>query len=150
MTSSHLAERCTGIQEVTGSNPVQAWIFFRPYFHYCSSIVHYCQDLFHEFHIFTVVYSSLYGLIWNQHNHQLSVGRALQRYRSGHGFKSRTGLNVFFRPYFHFCLISVHYCEGLFHLQVQVLSLTDKQWLFYTLPRDRNLIFQPLVLILKA
>ena len=78
MTSSHLAERCTGIQEVTGSNPVQAWIFFRPYFHYCPSIVHYCEDLFHEFHIFTVVYSSLYGLIWNQHNDQLSVGLLTQ------------------------------------------------------------------------
>ena len=32
-----------------------------------------------------------------------SVGRALHLYRSGHGFKSRAGLN-FFRPYFH-CLI---------------------------------------------
>ena len=26
----------TGIAEVMGSNPVQAWIFFRPYFLYCS------------------------------------------------------------------------------------------------------------------
>ena len=25
------------LSEVMGSNPVQAWIFFRPYFHYCSS-----------------------------------------------------------------------------------------------------------------
>ena len=112
--------------------------FFRPSFHYCSSSVHYCEDLFHEFHIFTVVYSSFYGLIWNQHNDQLSVGllalsylrlfpqfkymtftysqsfirhftglswnqhndqlpfgRALHRYPRGHGFKSRTGLNLF-------------------------------------------------------
>ena len=35
-------------------------------------------------------------------------------YRSGHGFKSRTGLN-FFRPYFHYCLSSAHYCEDHFH-----------------------------------
>ena len=34
---AHLVERCTGIAEVMGSNPVQAWIFFRPYFHYCLS-----------------------------------------------------------------------------------------------------------------
>ena len=25
-------ERCTGIAEVMGSNPVRAWIFFRSYF----------------------------------------------------------------------------------------------------------------------
>ena len=34
---AQLVERCTGIAEVIGSNPVQAWIFFRPYFHYCLS-----------------------------------------------------------------------------------------------------------------
>ena len=27
-----------------GSNPVQAWIFFRPYFHYCLSSVQHCKD----------------------------------------------------------------------------------------------------------
>ena len=28
-----------------GSNPIQAWIFFfRSFFHYCSSSVHYCKD----------------------------------------------------------------------------------------------------------
>ena len=25
-------------------NPVRAWILFRPYFHYCSSSAHYCED----------------------------------------------------------------------------------------------------------
>ena len=44
---AQLVERCTGIAEVMGSNPVQAWIFFRPYFHYCSSSVHCCEDCFH-------------------------------------------------------------------------------------------------------
>ena len=48
---AQLVERCTGIAEVMGSNPVQAWIFFRPYFHYCSSSVHYCEDRFH-IHVF--------------------------------------------------------------------------------------------------
>ena len=43
-----LVERCTGIAEVTGSNPVQARMFFsRPYFLHSSSSVHYCEDLFH-------------------------------------------------------------------------------------------------------
>ena len=32
---AQLIEHCIGIAEVMGSNPVQAWIFFRPYFHYC-------------------------------------------------------------------------------------------------------------------
>ena len=34
-----------------GSNPVQAWISYRPSFHYCSSSVHYCKDLF-DIHAF--------------------------------------------------------------------------------------------------
>ena len=45
---AQLVERCTGISEVMGSNPVQAWIFLRPYFHYCSSSAHYCEDHFHS------------------------------------------------------------------------------------------------------
>ena len=32
---AQLVEHCACITEVMGSNPVQAWIFFRPYFHYC-------------------------------------------------------------------------------------------------------------------
>ena len=56
----------------------------------------------HDFHIFTVVYSSLHGFFRNQHNDQFpswldsSVGRALHRYCRGHGLKSFTGLNFFF------------------------------------------------------
>ena len=58
---AQLVERCTGIAEVMGSNPVQAWIFFRPSFHYCLSSVHYCEDTslstlqMYDFHIFTAV-----------------------------------------------------------------------------------------------
>ena len=33
---------------VMGSNPVQAWIFFRPYFHYCLSSAYHCEDHFHS------------------------------------------------------------------------------------------------------
>ena len=44
---AQLVEHCTGIAEVMGSNPVQAWIFFRPYFHYCFSSVHNCENRFH-------------------------------------------------------------------------------------------------------
>ena len=51
---AQLVEHCTGITEVMGSNPVQAWIFFRPYFHYCSSSVHYCKDCFHIQKILTL------------------------------------------------------------------------------------------------
>ena len=28
--------------------PVQAWIFFGPYFHYCLSSAHNCEDHFHS------------------------------------------------------------------------------------------------------
>ena len=40
-------EHCNSIAEVMGSNPIQAWIFFRPYFHYCSSSVYNRKDHFH-------------------------------------------------------------------------------------------------------
>ena len=52
---AQLVEYCTGIAEVMGSNPIQAWIFFRPYFHYFSSIVHYCKDCFH-IHVICSIY----------------------------------------------------------------------------------------------
>ena len=48
---ARLVGQCTGNEEVMGSNPVQAWIFFKPYFHYCSIGVHYCEDRFH-IHVF--------------------------------------------------------------------------------------------------
>ena len=44
---AQLVERYTDIAEVMSSNLVQAWIFFRPFFHYYSSSVHYCKDHFH-------------------------------------------------------------------------------------------------------
>ena len=54
-------------------------------------------------------------------------GRALHRYRRGHGFKSRTGLN-FFRPYFHYWSNSIHYCKDHFH---SLISLQDL-WIPWT------------------
>ena len=39
-----------------------------------------------------------------------SVGRALHRYRRGHGFESRSGLN-FFRLLFHKCSSCVYNCD---------------------------------------
>ena len=44
---AQLVEHCIGIAEVMGSNPVQARNFFRHYFNYCSSSVHYHKDRFH-------------------------------------------------------------------------------------------------------
>ena len=44
----HRYRRGHGFAEVMSSNPVQAWIFFRPYFHYCLSSAHYCEDHFHS------------------------------------------------------------------------------------------------------
>ena len=48
---AQLVKHCTGIAKVMGSNPVRTWNFFRPYFHYRSSSVHYCEDRFH-IHVF--------------------------------------------------------------------------------------------------
>ena len=116
-----------------GSNPVQAWIFFRPSIHYRLSSIHNCED---PFHIHVRIFRS--SNIWLSYIHSRlfttsrvyleptqwpapswlvsSGGRALHRFRKGHGFKSRRGLNIFFRPSFHHCLSSVHYCEDRFHI----------------------------------
>ena len=62
---AQLVEHSTSIAEIMGSNPVQAWFFFRPYFHCCLSSVHYCWECFqinflkncssyYDLHIFTV------------------------------------------------------------------------------------------------
>ena len=36
---AQLVERCTGIAEVMGSNPVRAWIFFKSYLQLLVSVV---------------------------------------------------------------------------------------------------------------
>ena len=112
---AQLVEHCTGIAEVMGSNPVQAWIFFRPYFHYCSSSVHYCEDRFHihvfirssnmwlsyiHSHLFTTSWVYLEPTQWPVPSWLVSsVVRALHQYHRGHGFKSHTGL-YFFQAFF--------------------------------------------------
>ena len=60
-------------------------MLFRPYFHYCSSSVHYCEDRFrihtlsivqiYDFHIFTFVYWLCYivGCLLQKGNCQLCV-----------------------------------------------------------------------------
>ena len=66
--------------------------------HICELAVH-----IYDFHISTVIYSSLHGFTMKQHNITWlvsSVTRVLHRYRRSHGFKSHTSLNFFFRPYF--------------------------------------------------
>ena len=44
---AQLVEHFTGIAKVVGSNLYNPKFFFRPYFHYCSSSVHYYEDRFH-------------------------------------------------------------------------------------------------------
>ena len=161
-----LVERCTGIAEVKSSNPVQAWIFFSGLIFITAQVVFSTVKIsftftslsavqIYDFYIFTVVYSSLHGFIWNQHNGQLPVGLLAQLVGHCTGIAEVMGSNpvqawIFFRPYFHYYSSSVHNCEDRFHIHVQVLLLTDKLWSIYTLLRDRNLIFQPFVLIPKA
>ena len=80
-----------------------------------SLLLHNCQDRFHiqvfirssniwlsyiPSHLFTTSRVYLEPTQWPAPNWLVSsVGRALHRYRRGHGFKSRTGLN-FFRAFF--------------------------------------------------
>ena len=112
--------------------------FFRPYFHYCLSSDHCCEDRFHiglastftslfAVHINNFVYSQslirhFTGLLQTSTiiSSQLAcqlTSKALHRYRRGHGFKSPIGLN-FFRAYFHHSLSSVDCCEDRFRFQI--------------------------------
>ena len=116
-----------------GSNPVQAWIFFRPSFHYYVSNVHYCEDSsiftsltavqINDFHIFTTVYSSLHGFIWNQHSDQLPGGLLAQLVEQCTGI-TEVMVQIpyrpefFFRLSFHYYLSSVPYCEDRLHIHV--------------------------------
>ena len=47
---------------------------------------------------------------------------AWQRYRKGHGFKSRTGPNFFFWSYFHYFLSGVHHCRDRFQIYSLIRS----------------------------
>ena len=103
---------------------------------YCLSSVHNCEDRFH-IHVFirssNIWLSYIHSRLFTTSRVYLeptqcpapswlvsSVGRALHRYRRGHGFKSRTDLN-FFQAFFHYCFSSVHNCENRFHIQVFIL-----------------------------
>ena len=43
---AQLVERCTGIAEVMGSNPIRAWIFFRSYLQLLVSVVFLAARIF--------------------------------------------------------------------------------------------------------
>ena len=114
--------------------PYRPEFFFRPSFHYCER----------RYHIHVFIRSSN---IWLSYFRSRlfttsrvylepppswlvsSFGRALHRYRRGHGFKSRRGLNFFFRPSFHYCLSSIHYCGDRYHIHVFIRS--SNIWLSY-------------------
>ena len=57
---AQLVEHCTGIAEVMGSNPIQAWIFSGPIFTTAEVVFITVKIAFvqiYDFHTFTVVYS---------------------------------------------------------------------------------------------
>ena len=102
---AQLVERPTGIAEVTGSNPVEALIFFRLLLSSCLNWKIHCEDhsslssmtavqIYELFHIYSHHFTP-YGKICTQQidlapNVWLhsSVGRASHRYSGGHGFES--------------------------------------------------------------
>ena len=133
--------------KVMGSNPIQAWIFCKPSFHYCLSSVHTVKIAFifmslstvqiYNFHIFTAVYSPLHGFIWNQHSDQLPVGLLAQLVEHCTSIAEVMGSNpiqawIFFRPSFPYCLSSVHNCEDCFHIHVLISAVQIYDFLVFT------------------
>ena len=76
----------------------------------------------YDFHIFTVIYSSLHRFIWDQHSDQLPIGLIAQLVMGLWVQIPYRADFFFFRPYFHYCSSSVHYCEDCFHIYVFVCS----------------------------
>ena len=75
----------------------------------------------YDFHIFTVIYSSLHRFIWDQHSDQLPIGLIAQLVM-GLWVQIPYRADFFFRPYFHYCSSSIHYCEDCCHIYVFVCS----------------------------
>ena len=110
---AQLVEHRTGIAEVTGSNPVEALIFFFfqassfqllklenllqwsyfTFIYYRSSDMNYFIDTSHHF-THGKIWTQLIDLAPNVWLHS-SVGRASHRYRGGHGFESRWSPDIF-------------------------------------------------------
>ena len=108
---------------------------FRPNFYYCSlSSVHYCEGRFHihffiqssDIYMIFIYSQSLIhqfpGLLGNKRNDQLPVGLLAQLVEHCTGIAKAMDsypiqAGIFFRPYFHFCFGSVHYCKHRFHIQ---------------------------------
>ena len=118
---AQLVEHCTGIAEVMGSNPVQAWIFFRLSFRNCLS----CVVIARTFLLFDLssavkIYVSyiyihlfiLHGYITISQYDQLSVGLIAQLVEHCTGIAEVMGSNpvqawIFFRLSFRNCLSCV-------------------------------------------
>ena len=64
---------CAGIAEVMGSNPVQAWIFFRLNFRNCLNCVYNCDDhsLIHYFFSSSSIWIFIYSLV--SYNYQWPI-----------------------------------------------------------------------------
>ena len=117
------------------SDPVQAWIFSSHIF--TTAVVGFITAKMafiftspsavhlYDFHIFTVIYSSLQGIFWNQHNEQLPVG-LLAQFKHCTNSREIIGSNptqawIFFRPYLHYYPRSIHCCKDHFHIQQKVV-----------------------------
>ena len=56
------------------------------------------------------------------------VGRALHRYRSGHGFESRSGRLNIFQALFHNCLTCMHNCDD--QSNIYIILRSSNIWTF--------------------
>ena len=74
--------------------------------------------------IFTVIYSSLLGFIWNQHSNQLLVGLSAQLVEHCTGIAE-------VMLYFHYCSSSVYYCNDRFHIHFFICSSQFTLFLYF-------------------
>ena len=145
---AQLVERCTGIAEVMGSNPVQAWMFFSGFIFTTAQVVCIIAKItfIHVFirssniwlsyilnRLFITSRVYLEPTSWPAPSWLVSsFGRALHRYRRGHGFKFRAGLNVFFSLVFTTAQVVCITARITF---IHVFICSSNIWLLYILSR---------------
>ena len=75
--------------------------------------------------MFTVIFSSLLGFIWNQHDNQLPVSLSAQLVEHCTGIAEAM-------PYFHYYSSTVYYCKDRFHIHFVIRSSQFTLFLYFT------------------
>ena len=154
-----MVERCIGIAEVKGSNPVQAWIFFRLSFHNCISCIYNWDDLpsnnsslcsshiwfsyIHNFSNYEYYKEFLANCFfeWCKEKHKLGVHAVFYFENSLLGLTC----NLIWLQIWSKCHVYVEVCKPKFIVKLQCTCISSRRMQMYfwsSLPCTRKLTFR--------